>query len=42
MLKRYLLKDNDYKDCNLICISSVNRIDILRINNFRLDFDNFI
>lgn len=42
MFKHYLNKDSDYRDCNLVCISSVNRIDILRINTFRLDFDNFI
>jgi hypothetical protein len=42
MFKHYLHKDNDYRDCSLICISSVNRIDIIRINHFRLDFDNFI
>lgn len=42
MFKHYLHKDSDYRDCSLICISSVNRIDILKINHFRLDFDNFI
>jgi len=42
MFKHYLYKDSDYRDCSLICISSVNRIDVLRINHFRLDFDNFI
>ena len=33
--------DTDYKDTSLICISSINRIDIVRINHFRLDFDKF-
>lgn len=42
MFKHYLSRDGDYRDCSLICISSVNRIDVLRINHFRLDFDNFV
>jgi hypothetical protein len=42
MFRHYLAKDSDYRDCSLICISSVNRIDVLRINHFRLDFDNFV
>ena len=42
MFKHYLSKDGEYRDCSLICISSVNQIDVLRINYFRLDFDNFV
>jgi hypothetical protein len=39
--RSYLRNDTDYKDTSLVCINSINRIDILRINHFRLDFDKF-
>lgn len=41
LFKQYLTKDSDYRDCSLVCISSVNRIDVIKINHFRLDFDHF-
>lgn len=42
IFKYYLRKDNDYRDCSLVCVSAINRVYILKINHFRIALDDFI
>lgn len=41
IFKYYLRKDASYKDCNLVCVSAINCIFILKVNHFRLNMDSF-
>ena len=42
LFRFYLRKDKDYRDCSLVCISAVNKVYILKINHFRIGFDDFV